>query len=109
MAYNKTENLKSWKAGQSGNPAGKAKGTLNRSTIVKKWLEAAASDGEGLVADQLVRALIKKAAEGDVAAFRELMDSTYGKITDKNEIAHSYVVMPSIKINGADAEFDVGN
>lgn len=31
------------------------------------------------VADQLVRSLIKKASEGDVAAFRELMDSAFGK------------------------------
>lgn len=35
------ENLKSWPKGQSGNPAGKAPGTKNRATIIKKFLELA--------------------------------------------------------------------
>ena len=34
------ENLKpAWKKGESGNPNGRPKGSLNRSTIAKKWLE----------------------------------------------------------------------
>ena len=33
-------NLKPFKKGESGNPAGKPKGTRNRSTIVREWMEA---------------------------------------------------------------------
>ena len=35
------ENIKpfEFKKGQSGNPAGRPKGSKNRSTIAKKWLE----------------------------------------------------------------------
>lgn len=103
-----TENLKSWKAGQSGNPAGKPKGMRNRSTIVRKWLEASATDGEeGQVADQLTRALIRKAAEGDVAAFRELMDSCYGKIKDDTDI-RVFTMMPAITKNGEELIFNIG-
>ena len=108
------ENLKPpWKKGESGNPKGKPKGTRNRSTIIREWLEAKATDGEdGEVSDQLVRALIKKAAEGDVAAFRELFDSGYGKNTDKVESNVRYTQMGRVTIGkGEDAlplEFNVG-
>jgi hypothetical protein len=34
----KEDNLTSWKKGQSGNINGRPKGSLNRSTIAKKWL-----------------------------------------------------------------------
>lgn len=105
----KTENLKSWKPGQSGNPKGKPKGTRNRSTIVRQWLDAEATDGfGGEVVDQLVRALIKKAAVGDVAAFRELMDSGYGKVCDESEVAVTYTTMPTLKLNGKPVVFNVG-
>lgn len=102
-----------WKKGQSGNPKGKPKGTRNRSTIVREWIESSATDGEGgQVSDQLVRALIKKASQGDVMAFRELMDSAFGKITDKIETKHQYTKMGDVIIdmNGEvkELEFNVG-
>ena len=34
------ENLIPYKKGQSGNPNGRPKGSKNRSTIAKKWLQA---------------------------------------------------------------------
>ena len=37
-------NLKSWKKGQSGNPAGRKQGSKNVSTIVRKLLEQNAVD-----------------------------------------------------------------
>jgi len=38
------------------------------------------------IEDQITIALIGKALKGDVNAFRELMDSGYGKLTDKTEL-----------------------
>ena len=52
-----------WKPGQSGNPAGKAKGTLHHATRAAMAL----LDGE---AEALTRKAIEKAKEGDGAALR---------------------------------------
>lgn len=104
-----------FKAGQSGNPSGRPKGSRNRSTIVREWLEAKATDdSEGEVSDQLVRALIRKAAEGDVMAFRELFDSGYGKNTDKIESNVTYTKMGRVSIQDEHGqekylEFNVGS
>jgi len=105
----KTKHLKSWKPGQSGNPAGRPKGALNRSTLVRQLLDAKATDGgDGSVADQLVRAMIKKATNGDVNAYRELMDSAYGKIKDEADVGITYNLMPELKLNGKPLIFDIG-
>lgn len=90
-------NLKSWKKGQSGNPAGRKPGSRNVSTIVRKMLEQNTVD-EMLVSNNLadmahgqpisyakamVLAMIKKALEGDIRAVRwlaERQDKSY--ITD---------------------------
>ncbi len=108
------QNLKPWKKGQSGNPAGKPKGARNRATIIRELLEAKATDGDGQIADQLTRALIKKAAEGDVMAFRELFDSAYGKNTDKVENSIHYTKMGNVMVQDASGEvkaleFDIGS
>ena len=34
----KEDNLTSWKKGESGNVNGRPKGSLNRSTVAKRWL-----------------------------------------------------------------------
>ena len=86
------ENLKPQKAGEpSHNPNGRPKGLRNRSTIVREWLEATESmknpitgQSEKLTQyDIITLALIQKARKGDVQAFKELMDSSFGKIPDK--------------------------
>lgn len=74
-----------FKPGVSGNPAGKPKGTLSRSTLYKKWLEVA--DAEGLTeADKIVLAQITKAKTGDTTAAAHVIDSAMGKLTDKQEV-----------------------
>jgi hypothetical protein len=87
----KLANLKPQKAGEPGhNPNGRPKGTRNRSTIVREWLEATESmknpitgQSEKLTQyDIITLALIQKARKGDVQAFKELMDSSFGKIPD---------------------------
>ncbi len=87
------ENLIPPKKGEIRNPNGRPVGSRNRETIVNKWLEAIkdaknpiTGELESLpIADQMVLALIGKALKGDVAAFKELMDSGYGKIKDQTE------------------------
>lgn len=80
------ENLIPYKKGQSGNPNGRPKGSKNRSTIAKKWLQAMQKsenpltlESEELSQEDLITlALLKKASEGDVNAYKALMDSGYG-------------------------------
>jgi len=75
-----------WQKGESGNPNGRPKGAKNRSTIARKWLEVNQSlknplTGENETMSQedlMTLALIKKAREGDVNAYKALMDSGYG-------------------------------
>ena len=83
----KEDNLKpAWNKGESGNPNGRPKGSKNRSTIAKKWLEVNQSLKNPLTGEQetmsqedlMTLALIKKARDGDVAAYKALMDSGYG-------------------------------
>jgi hypothetical protein len=84
MANN--ENLKSVKKGEVLNPAGRPKGSLNRATIAKQWLEAMESaknpitgEDERLTqADIITLAQIKKARKGDTHAYKALMDSGFG-------------------------------
>jgi len=84
---NKKDNLKpNWEQGESGNPNGRPKGSKNRSTIAKYWLEVKQNlknplTGENQTMSQedlMTLALIKKARDGDVNAYKALMDSGYG-------------------------------
>ena len=75
-----------WEKGESGNPNGRPKGSRNRSTIAKHWLEVNQNLKNPLTGveetmsqeDLMTLALIKKAREGDVSAYKALMDSGYG-------------------------------
>ena len=72
--------------GESGNPNGRPKGAKNRSTIARYWLEVnqnlknpLTGESETMSQEDLMTlALIKKAREGDVNAYKALMDSGYG-------------------------------
>ncbi len=89
----KPENIidKQFQKGQSGNPNGRPKGSLNRSTIAKYWLEVnqnlknpLTGENETMSQEDLMTlALIKKAREGDVNAYKALMDSGYGAPTQQ--------------------------
>lgn len=63
----------------------KPKGARNRSTIIREWLETVlAEDGKpGNKADEIARALIRRASRGNVPAIKEALDSAYGKVPDK--------------------------
>ena len=80
------KNLTPFEKGTSGNPLGKPKGIKNRSTIAKYWLEIEQEIENPLTGANekmsqesvMTLALIKKAREGDVNAYKALMDSGYG-------------------------------
>jgi len=83
-----------FKKGQSGNPKGRPKGSLNRSTIARRWLEATRKGKNPLTGedeiltqeDVITLALIRKAMDGDVSAYKALMDSGYGTAKDTIDI-----------------------
>ena len=75
-----------YEKGESGNPKGRPKGAKNRSTIARYWLAVnqnlknpLTGESETMSQEDLMTlALIKKAREGDVNAYKALMDSGYG-------------------------------
>ena len=107
------ENLKSWKPGQSGNPAGKPLGAKNRSTIARKWLELMTKEANPLTGiaenlsyeDIITLAQIKKAKEEqDTAAYKALQDSAYG--APKQEIDPA--ITGNIVLNVTDQDLKLG-
>jgi hypothetical protein len=90
----RTENLKPFKPGQSGNPNGRPKGTLNRSTIFKRWGELEINTVNPItgkkeklsIDDTLALNLIKAGQEGNVQAIKEYLDCRFGKIKDSIEL-----------------------
>lgn len=83
-----------FKKGISGNIKGKPVGTLNRSTIARRWLEVTQTIKNPLTGkneklaqqDIMTLAIIKKARDGDVSAYRELMDSAFGKAIQSTDL-----------------------
>lgn len=70
---------------QNANRNGRPKGSRNRRTIYREHLEKLGKSGQ--VVDDIVLAAIDKALAGDINALKELMDSGYGKVADKQEIS----------------------
>lgn len=76
------------------------KGIPNRATALRKWLKgkvrlhtyhlpsgSTLGDGQrGTVEDQIALALIARACRGNVPAIKEILDTVYGKVTDKQEL-----------------------
>ena len=86
-------NLKPFEKGESGNPNGRPKGAKGRATIARYWLEInqklknpiTGTEETMSQEDLMTLALIKKAREGDVNAYKALMDSGYGAPTQQIE------------------------
>jgi hypothetical protein len=91
--------LQPFEKGKSGNPNGRPKGARNRATIARYWLAVEqelknplTSQNETMSQEDLMTlALIKKAREGDVAAYRALMDSGYGSPVQQIEQAQTTI------------------
>lgn len=100
-----TQNLKPFKPGQSGNPAGRPKGARGRATIIRRWLEAIdkaknpiTGDTEQMsVEDRMTLAILAKALKGDTNAYKALMDSAYGAPKQEIEETSTQEVITRIK------------
>ena len=92
MANN--ENLKPFKKGNKFGK-GRPKGSKNRSTIARKWLEASRKavnpmsleEEEMSMEDLMTLAIAKKATSGDVAAYKALLDSRYGQAKEQIDVS----------------------
>lgn len=73
----KTENLKSWEPGQSGNPAGRPKKMPKLDDYLAEILTEEKEGMSGLMI--ILKALRAKAAKGDVKAAALLLDRAFGK------------------------------
>jgi len=85
--------LTQFQPGQSGNPSGGPTGPHVR-TILRKLLDKEIdykdpTTGEyvrGTIEENAGLALLARACDGDVNAYKEIMDRVYGKVTDKSEV-----------------------
>ena len=73
-----------WEKGQSGNPAGKKKGTKAFTTKVREALEKIADDKDYSYEEALIKSILKKAiVDGDAASQRLIWNYLDGLPTQK--------------------------
>jgi len=73
-----------FKPGQSGNPGGRAKGSISLTRILRETLAA----GDGDEAKKLVAAAIKNAIEGNPGQLKEIWARVDGSVTEKVEVTN---------------------
>ena len=108
------QNLIPAKKGEIRNPKGRGH-ARGRATIVREWLMVEQKFKNPLTgqeeilsqADIMTLAVINKARKGDVIAFRELMDSGFGKNKEIQETLLS-VTTPTIVFKNFDNDTDEG-
>jgi len=92
----KEDNLKpQWKKGQSGNPNGRPKNSLNIKKIILEMLALEEKIVNPITKNEvklnqlqiIVIAHIKKSRKGDVRSTEWLSENGFGKVTDRVEIA----------------------
>jgi hypothetical protein len=106
------ENIIPPEKGEVRNPNGRPKGSLNRSTIAKKWLEVMESvknpitgENERLSQEDIMTlAVLKKARNGDVNAYKELLNNGYGLPTQKVDVKHEQPIFNGIDLDVKDDE-----
>lgn len=84
----RTDNLTPFEPGESGNPAGRPKGTKNLSTILREMLELEIEeDGVKITQkDAIIKKLIKQSTAGNLRAIQEVFDRTEGKAKQEFKI-----------------------
>ena len=90
------DNLNRFKKGESGNPSGRPKGSKNRKTIAREWLaflqekNPISGQIETLSMEDIITlSTIFKAKQGDVSAYKALMDSAYGGVKQSLELTEA--------------------
>ena len=101
--------LKPVQPGEIRNPNGKPKGTKNRSTIARKWLEVMQDTKNPITGeleklsqeDLITLAMIHKARKGDVGAYKQLMDSGFGMPTQQIDVTTEKPIFNGIELDVA--------
>ena len=83
-----------FRTGESGNPKGRPKGSKNRSTLFRYWLDQQKEitnpiTGEAETLDfenEIILATIERARNGDLKAVEIVLDALYGKATQRTEV-----------------------
>lgn len=75
------ENLRLFEPGKSGNPAGKAKGTVSITAALKRYLRDHPAE-----VDKVVVALVKHAQSGNAQILKELLDRIDGRVVERHHL-----------------------
>ncbi len=104
------ENLNPASKGEVRNPNGRPKGSKNRSTIARQYLDLITKQKNGLTGEveelsqeeMITLAMLVKASKGDVNAYKAVMDSAFGQpkqTTDTNLSVSDFNVKDLFKID----------
>jgi len=102
-----------FKKGQSGNPNGRPKGSLNSKTILQKFLDLKTqaenpitNELENLtVAEQIHLKQVAKAIEGDLYSYKEIIDRLEGKTVAVQEIKQE-ITQKTLRVGYGDIDND---
>jgi hypothetical protein len=80
-----------WKKGESGNPAGRPKGALNKKTEFEEALRYLAKvlklkESPDEIKVKIIAVGIKKALQGEYSFWKDIMDRIFGKPTSSIDI-----------------------
>jgi len=101
------QNLKPFSSEYQPEKNGRPKGSKNRSTIARKWLEVM-QDAKNPITGELEKlsqedlitlAMIHKARKGDVNAYKQLMDSGFGLPKQTIEQVQEQPIFNGIDLN----------
>lgn len=76
----RTENLKPYQKGQSGNPSGRPRSYGSLSAMMRRCLEDEATS------EKFAKALISQAARGNPAAIRQVLERVDGPVHDGSQL-----------------------
>jgi hypothetical protein len=103
----KLDNLTPFPPGNNANHNGRPKGSKNRSTIARKWLEVMQESKNPITGeleklsqeDLITLAMIHKARKGDVGAYKQLMDSGFGMPTQQIDVTTEKPIFNGIDLD----------
>jgi hypothetical protein len=106
-----------FKPGESGNPAGKAPGTENLTTSLRKYMEMeievvdpiTKEPGKKKIRDIINMKAIANAIKGDQKAIQFVHERLEGKPRQEMDINANVTKMDKIKKDGKEIDFNVGD